>query len=330
MTIETLFAFTGIMLGLSLAITVLNQIVSNVLGLRGTALKWGLATMLQHLHPDEMRAERTSAPEGPHADSIADFVLRHELITDSCTGKTSRSWLSWLTNRWRLATAIRFEDFQRVLQISSDASSDLTEPATEWDPKKARTWLSRNLVVTREWFDSTMDRVAQRFAMKMRMCTIIFSFVMTFSLHLDTFEIFRALSNNPESVARFNLQLEALQQRLQSIDTSANSQAIESNIATVRQIRDGLQQSGVGVIPANLGQHFPYTWFPKIDSAGIAMLHLCGMLLTGALLSLGAPFWFNQLKNISTLRTVVAQKAASTAPRPELPPAATIAWENRR
>ena len=49
-TIEVILAFAGIMLGLSLAITVLNQLVSNALGSRGSTLKWGLVTMLQQLH----------------------------------------------------------------------------------------------------------------------------------------------------------------------------------------------------------------------------------------------------------------------------------------
>jgi hypothetical protein len=35
---------------------------------------------------------------------------------------------------------------------------------------------------------------------------------------------------------------------------------------------------------------------------------ILGMLLTGILLSLGAPFWFNALRQLATLRPVVAQK----------------------
>jgi len=48
--------------------------------------------------------------------------------------------------------------------------------------------------------------------------------------------------------------------------------------------------------------------------------HLVGVVLTAGLLSLGAPFWFNTLKGLSTLRSVVAKKeqdereTAKTAP----------------
>ena len=45
--VEMIVAFAGIMLGLSLAITILNQLVANILGLRGTSLKWGIVTLLE-------------------------------------------------------------------------------------------------------------------------------------------------------------------------------------------------------------------------------------------------------------------------------------------
>jgi len=36
--------------------------------------------------------------------------------------------------------------------------------------------------------------------------------------------------------------------------------------------------------------------------------HLLGVAASAALLSLGAPFWFNILKSITNLRTVLARK----------------------
>ena len=37
-------------------------------------------------------------------------------------------------------------------------------------------------------------------------------------------------------------------------------------------------------------------------------LHFWGILFSSALLTLGAPFWFNALKNLSALRPIVAGK----------------------
>jgi hypothetical protein len=41
--------------------------------------------------------------------------------------------------------------------------------------------------------------------------------------------------------------------------------------------------------------------------------HVWGIVASVLLLSLGAPFWFNALKNLSSLRTVVAQRASPSA-----------------
>lgn len=41
--------------------------------------------------------------------------------------------------------------------------------------------------------------------------------------------------------------------------------------------------------------------------------HFVGILATAALLSLGAPFWFNTLKTLSNLRPILANKAEADA-----------------
>ena len=41
---------------------------------------------------------------------------------------------------------------------------------------------------------------------------------------------------------------------------------------------------------------------------GLGTKHLLGMLVTALFLSLGAPFWFNMLRNMSNLRPILAGK----------------------
>jgi hypothetical protein len=53
--------------------------------------------------------------------------------------------------------------------------------------------------------------------------------------------------------------------------------------------------------------------------------HLGGMLITAGLLTLGAPFWFNLLKNLMNLRpavaTLVERRPQSSPALPQVPPA---------
>ena len=47
---------------------------------------------------------------------------------------------------------------------------------------------------------------------------------------------------------------------------------------------------------------------------------IVGMLLSVVLLSLGAPFWFNVLKNLIALRSIVAKKEEQERTQPTGPP----------
>jgi hypothetical protein len=54
----------------------------------------------------------------------------------------------------------------------------------------------------RSWFDSAMDRVSQRFALQMRIWTVVFSLVLAFGAHLDVFRLYTQLSSDAELRAK--------------------------------------------------------------------------------------------------------------------------------
>jgi hypothetical protein len=49
--LDTFIAFGVIILGVSMLITVLNQMVTALLGMRGTNLRWGIATLIEQTDP---------------------------------------------------------------------------------------------------------------------------------------------------------------------------------------------------------------------------------------------------------------------------------------
>ena len=118
--LDTLIAFAVVMLGLSLIITILTQIVSSVLGLRGSNLLWGIETLFKELAPH--------LPDG-EPKSLAKEILQHQLISDSSFSRLGEMWLvgplvnwlstkpltGWIIDRWRYATAIRSEELVRML-----------------------------------------------------------------------------------------------------------------------------------------------------------------------------------------------------------------------
>jgi hypothetical protein len=74
----------------------------------------------------------------------------------------------------------------------------------------------------------------------------------------------------------------------------ALSEFMQTRAANAKDIQTILKASGLQL---TLG-------WPK----GFNWRQLCGVLLSGALLSLGAPFWFNSLKAMMNLRPIIASK----------------------
>jgi len=122
--LDTLIGFAVVMLLISLLITVLTQIVSELLNHRGSNLRWGLTTLFQHIDP-------TLYPQlAASANRLAHEALRHPLISDSWfSSLRAVRWaeevplLGKLLGRVRLASAIRPGELTNLLkQIAAGAT----------------------------------------------------------------------------------------------------------------------------------------------------------------------------------------------------------------
>lgn len=234
--LDTIIAFAVIMLGFSLLITILNQIVSAFLGYRGTNLRWGIQTILQNAAP-VAEAEATK---------IANKLLTECVVSDSIFARYPKlaqiPLLGRLVGRWRLATAIgpdalihfldRYKndaDFAAI-QTTIDgllkavdpgtqrklgqvlAAFGSTTPASPLAPDAIKpnyelriddflaqmgNSVQQSVGEIEAWFDMVMKRVSQRFTMQIRIWTVVFAFVLAFGIHLDSFDIFNQLLGNP-------------------------------------------------------------------------------------------------------------------------------------
>src|SRR5262245_35648019 len=84
--LDALIAFAVVMLGLSLIVTILTQITSATLGLRGSNLLWGLKTLFEELSPGLEKA-------GLIPRDLAQEILQHRLISDSSFSQGEKMWL---------------------------------------------------------------------------------------------------------------------------------------------------------------------------------------------------------------------------------------------
>jgi hypothetical protein len=122
--LDIAIAIAVVMLAVSLLITILVQLVANVLSLRGSNLRWAVTTLIEEVHAD-YKAD---------AAVIANTVLTHPLISDSTLSNFAKSrWIKgplkklWI--RFSLATAVRLEELVGVLDFLGDASATATPAA---------------------------------------------------------------------------------------------------------------------------------------------------------------------------------------------------------
>lgn len=90
--LDTIFGFVVILLAVSLLISILTQIISSVLALRGRNLMWGVSTLL-----------KTAEPKLEKAEEVAKEVLTHSALSDSIFSENHKgAWFSWLAERFCL------------------------------------------------------------------------------------------------------------------------------------------------------------------------------------------------------------------------------------
>src|SRR5512143_2736155 len=111
--VDTATALIVVLLMVSLLITILTQMTSELLAWRGTSLRWALIQLVKTIEP--------SASD--HAEALIDDVLRHPLVSDSVIARFHPA--GGVTGRWARAKAIRLEEFVGVL----DLLNSVPEPA---------------------------------------------------------------------------------------------------------------------------------------------------------------------------------------------------------
>jgi len=383
--LDTLIGFAVVMLGASLIITILTQMISALLSHRGASLRWGLETMLRHL-PD---CPLLNKPE--HAAMVAKGVLTHPLISDSIFSLKPK----WLADRVRLATAIRPDELVTILEDLS-TKSDYTAIAgltveienlieapnlaagrrltlLTGSPALAALRIDSAVPLLEDtvnsiraetgkleaWFNATMDRVSARFSTYMRLWTVAFAISFALGTGLNTATLLSGLYTNGafrQAVAGSASQMMDLAGRVlpngpKEVVTQMYTDAVAKAIADSKAMADA-PPSGIdsdSAARAWLAAHVSdsqqrsaaLSGFDQAlmsqraqDAAQLRTIvtkasfdvrefgwqrgqplgpQIPGVLITAALLSLGAPFWFNMLKQLTNLRPVLANKQAPPA-----------------
>lgn len=235
--LDTLIGFVVVMSVVSLLITIVTQIASSLLGLRGRNLSDALVAMIHKIDPalDE------------DAKALVDKVLTHPVISDSTLSMSAR----WLPLYLKRASAIRADELlgiledislnrtQRIpeeqknaaikllgsLKTRSGADSAAVSALSARLPGLAGESFAQTVAVISQledeanvslknlkiWFESAEDRAQQWFAAHTRVITVFASIAGAFILQLDSFKLIQRISTDPDVRSKLVASVDAVQ-----------------------------------------------------------------------------------------------------------------------
>jgi len=309
-TLDILIGAVMVLLLFSMAVTVITQAVTSLFQQRGKHLLDGLTSLLQQLGV----STRDLAAE------IAKAVLTHPALT---------------TVPGKLATVVHRGEFTKLLmdvasgqsfvQLEQKALDELKQMLAKQgvpDPAKTlsnirttalqietvnpqlATHVREQMAILKEcatdyvakvnfWFDQTMDRVSQAFTQHALRVTVAVAFLVVLVVQLDIIAVVDRLSIDQQF--RDTIVAEAAK----TVNANAqNPNDPKSYNIDTRSYYNFLNTAGLITLPTNK------QWPEQLSDPR----RYPGMIISILLLSLGAPFWYNILKKLLGLRSILADK----------------------
>jgi hypothetical protein len=179
------------------------------------------------------------------------------------------------------------------------------------------------------WFDQTIDRTSEMFTRRMRVVTGITALALAFVVQLDAIGLINQLSVD-DQLRNSLVQTAVTKQDNWRDQLQAAPAPSPAGLSPLSQAQRDVQALGVIGIPTGFSQWRAAWWQSPEDGGAFRLSFLLGIILSAALLSLGAPFWYSTLANLLKLRSVISRKdevqrserqttqVPGTAPQPEV------------
>lgn len=282
-----------VLLMLSLLATTIMELIASFLRLRGKNLKKALQNMLvgdskAGLEIDRLYKSFTENPlfkqlsfkygrkstDPPSYVSAESFrtILFDVLLGDDTAEEQLGAKIDELDN----------EDLKRVLkQLMRQADNKIDVFKTKVD----------------DWYNSIMDRASGWYKRTTHYVLIWVGLVMAVVLNADTLALYEHLENDPETLTDLVSAAETLAQN-ENIDSLVRTDlefadAVDQFKAYKNEVDEIKSPLGMGWKNTDLLSATPYDWLTKV----------LGWVITALAVSLGAPFWFDILKKIVSIRS---------------------------
>jgi hypothetical protein len=309
-TLDILIGATTVLLLFSMAVTVITQTVTTLLQKRGQHLLAGLASMLQQLGISNRAVSETIAKAvlthptlSMAAGKMATVIHRHEftkLLMDIASGQSLVALEpTALAELKKMLAANGVSDpgatlsnIRQMALLIETTNPEIPSPMRE-QMAILQECATHYVAKINSWFDQTMDRVSQAFAKHAHIVTVCAALVVVLAVQLDIIAVVDRLSIDEQFRSAVVADASKdLSKSTADAETKTGSYNIDPH-----PYYNLLNSAGLITFPTNS------QWLKQIEDPR----KIPGMILSILLVSLGAPFWYNILKNLLGLRSALAQ-----------------------
>lgn len=288
--LQVVIGIVFMLLLLSLLATTIMELINSILALRGKNLEAALCHMLA-----------TADKEGEIYRDFKDNALYKQLCQRYGAPKNAKR---------RPPSYINPETFHSVLMavvLKGDEAQKLQEKINLLPDEDLRKVLHQLLHDADyeldkfkdnvlQWFNDVMDRASGWYKRFTQQIIVAVGMVIAVGLNADTIAIYQRLEADPVATQQLVTMAESYVNANDSLQIQSNAdtraQVAVVNDLVVNQIAHAKSPLGLGWYPDELKKLKPADWGLKI----------LGWLMTALAISLGAPFWFDVLKRLVSIR----------------------------
>jgi hypothetical protein len=309
-TLDILIGATTVLLLFSMAVTVITQFVTTMLQKRGQHLCGGLASLLQQLGISNRAVSETIAKAvlthptlSMAAGKMATVIHRHEftkLLMDIASGQTLVALEpTALAELKKMLAANGVSDpgatlsnIRQMALLIETTNPEIASPMRE-QMAILQECATHYVAKINSWFDQTMDRVSQAFAKHAHIVTVCAALLVVLAVQLDIIAVVDRLSIDDQFRTSV---VTDVAKSVNSSTPNAAGNSVSYNIDP-NHYYNLLDSAGLITLPTSA------EWVKQIKD----VRKIPGMILSILLVSLGAPFWYNILKDLLGLRSTLAQ-----------------------
>jgi hypothetical protein len=157
------------------------------------------------------------------------------------------------------------------------------------------------------WFDNTMARVSENFALEAKVVTSVVALLLCFLIQLDTISLIRKLATDDKYRQRLVDLAPAMADYSAQMQAGQKTEADKARAASgqILSALEKLNDPNLEIVPWYVsGSSADWEGFKK----SLSWRKTPGILLSWVLVSLGTPFWYDLLKKLLGFRSLLARK----------------------